>query len=177
MLTIEDESRLDPAVVASLYERHAAELIRFLTGVLRDGQAARDVAQAAFEKLAAKGHESRAETRKAWLFRVAYHEAMRLKRRQAVHAKAVERLGGGAEPFAEASAEASAIREEDLAAVRAALQALPEPQRQVVRMRIYEDKKFVEIASELDIPLGTALARMRAALTKLRRSLGNLAKE
>jgi RNA polymerase sigma-70 factor (ECF subfamily) len=38
-------------------------------------------------------------------------------------------------------------------------------------MRIYEEKTFATIAEELGIPLGTALARMRAALEKLRRSV------
>ena len=40
-------------------------------------------------------------------------------------------------------------------------------------MRIYEEKKFVEIADELNIPLGTALGRMRSGLQKLRTSLEN----
>ncbi|NQU19940.1 MAG: hypothetical protein HQ567_01555 [Candidatus Nealsonbacteria bacterium] len=48
------------------------------------------------------------------------------------------------------------------------LTELPAKQREVVRMRIYEEKTFVRIAEELGIPLGTALARMRAA----RRSCG-----
>jgi RNA polymerase sigma-70 factor (ECF subfamily) len=38
-------------------------------------------------------------------------------------------------------------------------------------MRIYEEKTFATIAQELKIPLGTALARMRSALIKLRTKL------
>ena len=38
-------------------------------------------------------------------------------------------------------------------------------------MRIYEEKTFAVIAQELDIPLGTALGRMRSALAKLRKIL------
>jgi RNA polymerase sigma-70 factor (ECF subfamily) len=38
-------------------------------------------------------------------------------------------------------------------------------------MRIYEQKRFIEIANELRVPLGTVLSRMQLALSKLRRSL------
>jgi DNA-directed RNA polymerase specialized sigma24 family protein len=34
--------------------------------------------------------------------------------------------------------------------------------------RIVEEKKFAEIAHELQLPLGTVLTRMRAALAKLK---------
>jgi DNA-directed RNA polymerase specialized sigma24 family protein len=38
-------------------------------------------------------------------------------------------------------------------------------------MRIYEEKTFAVIAKELKIPLGTALARMRSAVMKMRTRL------
>jgi len=41
------------------------------------------------------------------------------------------------------------------------------------RGTIYEEKTFAVIAEELGIPLGTALARMRSALEKLRRRLSS----
>jgi RNA polymerase sigma-70 factor (ECF subfamily) len=51
------------------------------------------------------------------------------------------------------------------------LASLRPEERQVVRMRIYEEKTFAAIANELKIPLGTALGRMRTALLKLRAKL------
>jgi RNA polymerase sigma-70 factor (ECF subfamily) len=62
---------------------------------------------------------------------------------------------------------------ESVAKVQEALADLPAEQRQVVRMRIYEEKTFATIAQELQIPLGTALGRMRTALIKLKKSLGS----
>ena len=56
--------------------------------------------------------------------------------------------------------------------MRRAIDDLPAAQQQIVRMRIYEEKTFAVIAAELEIPLGTALARMRAAMEKLKRRLG-----
>jgi RNA polymerase sigma-70 factor (ECF subfamily) len=63
------------------------------------------------------------------------------------------------------------IRRETIAAVRQALGELPGEQRQVVWARMYEDKTFLQIAQESDLPLGTVLTRMRLALEKLRRIL------
>ena len=169
-MTAEDNSQLDPALVAALYVAHAEELRRFLVGVLRDHQLASDVLQAAFVKLSEKGHATQEGSRKAWLFRVAYHEAMAIRRREKVGDKVHERMSWTSE-HTSGAADQTLIRREAVEAVREALQQLPPEQRQVVRMRIYEEKKFVDIAEELDIPLGTALGRMRSGLQKLRASL------
>jgi RNA polymerase sigma-70 factor (ECF subfamily) len=59
-----------------------------------------------------------------------------------------------------------------VARVRAALDLLPAEQREVVKRRIHDKQKFVEIAAELQVPLGTVLTRMRAALAKLKGLLG-----
>ena len=61
-----------------------------------------------------------------------------------------------------------AIRQEDIELVRKALDELSDVQRQVVEKRIYEGLKFREIAQELDVPLGTVLARMQSSLKKLK---------
>jgi RNA polymerase sigma-70 factor (ECF subfamily) len=165
-----ENGKLEPSVVAALYVDHGEELRRFLHGILRDAQLTNDVLQATFVKMVERGHETRAETRKAWLFRVAYHEAMAYRRREAVGDKVVRRVAwhtnGAASP-----AEEPLVRFESVQAVRSALDELPPDQRQVVRMRIYEEKTFAVIAKELKIPLGTALGRMRSAMIKLRARL------
>jgi RNA polymerase sigma factor (sigma-70 family) len=169
-LTAAESGKLDSAVVAALYVDHGEELRRFLIGLVRDPQLASDVLQATFAKLVERGHETQETTRKAWLFRVAYHEAMAVRRRQSVgdrvYRSVALQLGEAA-----GSADEPLVRLESVEAVRAALDQLPLEQRQVVRMRIYEDKTFAVIAQELKIPLGTALGRMRAALQKLKTRL------
>lgn len=52
--------------------------------------------------------------------------------------------------------------------LRAAVTRLPEPLREVVALRLAAELKFEEIAELLGIPLGTALTRMRSAVTELR---------
>jgi len=60
-----------------------------------------------------------------------------------------------------------AIQQENTEQVKAALLELPDPLQEVIRKRIYEGLKFKDIASELNIPLGTALARAQLAYKKL----------
>ena len=167
-----NEGPLDPSIVAALYMEHGEELRRFLLGILRDAQLTADVLQATFVKMAQKGHATKEESRKAWLFRVAYHEAMAYRRREGVGDKVLRRVAWHSNGTTGPSDE-PLLRLESVQSVRAALEELPPEQRQVVRMRIYEEKTFATIAQELKIPLGTALGRMRAAMTKLRLRLSD----
>jgi RNA polymerase sigma-70 factor (ECF subfamily) len=169
---VSDNSRLAAEVVAALYLEHAEELRRFLVGMLRDVQLANDVLQTTFAKLVEVGHTSREETRKAWLFRVAYHEAMAIRRRQGVDGRAMQQVAW-IHPGAAHGADEPVIRGEAVEVVRRAIDELPTAQRQILHERIYEEKTFAQIAKELNIPLGTALARMRAALAKLRARLSD----
>lgn len=163
-------SPLATELVAALYVQHSEELRCFLVGLLRDAQLASDVLQATFVKMVQRGGETQEETRKAWLFRVAYHEAMAIRRRDAVGERIVKRIAE--DDSGRVVPEDLLVRHESVERVRQALELLPPDQRQVVRMRIYEEKTFAVIADELNIPLGTALGRMRSALTKLRTRLG-----
>ena len=52
--------------------------------------------------------------------------------------------------------------------VRAALDTLPPEQRQVLEMAYYGGKTQVQIAEEIEIPIGTVKTRTLAAMRKLR---------
>lgn len=165
-LTTADESRLESAVVKALYREHADELRAFLTGVLRNGDLAGEALQATFVKAMEVGHTAREETRKGWLFRVAFHEAMAIRRRDQRYHKSIRQLAWTQSSENELP-EDQLARDETIDRVRAAMQTLPAEQLEVVRMRIYEEKTFAAIAEELSAPLGTVLTRMRLALRKL----------
>ena len=66
----------------------------------------------------------------------------------------------------------TAEREERL---RAAVRDLPADQMEVVRLSFFADKPHAEIAQELSLPLGTVKSRLRLAVARLRRALGDLA--
>jgi len=169
-LSAADEGKLEPSIVAALYLDHGEELRRFLVGLVRDPALAADVLQTTFARLVERGHETRQETRKAWLFRVAYHEAMAIRRREAVGDKVVRQVAWQSNGDW-STIDDRLVRFETVEIIRDELASLRPEERQVVRMRIYEDKTFAVIAKELQIPLGTALGRMRTALMKLRERL------
>ena len=152
-----------------LYRQEAQRLHYFVLGVLRDPQAAADVVQVAFARLMEQ-RALRPEARKSWLYRVAYREALDLLRRRNRQGRMHLRKAMTPGPDAP-EVETPLVRQELVQQVQAALEKLPEPQRRVVQMRIYQGKTFAAIARELNEPLGTVLGRMHAAVKKLRRSL------
>ena len=168
----------DPTKAKLVYEEHAVGLSRFLLGLLRNEAAAADALQTTFIRLLEKGHTVEKQSAlKSWLFRVAYNEAMLIRRKVSISRKHAEDVAwkvqslGGADRGNDDRLSQSvhfAIQQEDIKRVREALKKLPEAQRVVVELRIYEGLKFREIADELDEPLGTVLARMQAGLKKLK---------
>jgi len=169
-LSTERNGHLAPAAVAALYLQHAEELRAFLLGVVRDPELAGEVLQATFAKAVELGHTARAESVKGWLFQVAFHEALALRRKRATADKASRKLAE-IRPTTADPPEENLCRWETVEKVREALQELTPDQRRVVQMRIYEGLTFAAIAETLQIPLGTALTRMRAALQQLKKVL------
>ena len=165
--------RLTPGEVAELYQRHSQDLQSFLTGVLRNRELAAEALQVTFAKLLeAAGTD--VQDLKGWLFRVAFHEAINIRRKQQLDQNCLKQVAWTLERTADSASRAEALRAEDqlvrreeVERVRAVLETLPAEQQQIVRMRIYDEQTFQSIADELGLPLGTVLSRMRLALHKL----------
>uniref|UniRef100_A0A7C2NXR8 RNA polymerase sigma factor n=1 Tax=Schlesneria paludicola TaxID=360056 RepID=A0A7C2NXR8_9PLAN len=164
-----------PADVQALYAAYGSELLLFLVGVLRNREAAEEALQNTFQRVLEQGHTARSESLKGWLFKVSFHEAMVLKRRQASQDRVLRKFGDrevrptGSQVAGEQ--DLRLIRDEDVARLKRALTQLPAEQRQVVERRVYKEQTFASIAQDLKLPLGTVLTRMRLALEKLQRQL------
>lgn len=173
--TAEEKPRLNPDEVAQIYRELGAEISAFLTGLLRSSELAAEALQTTFQRLLESGKEARSETLRGWLFKVAYHEAMALRRRQGIDQRAtvkVQEQQSVRQRLQNTSPQVSRmIAEEDVVRLKEGLSALPPEQRWVVERRIYHDETFAMIAEQLGVPLGTVLTRMRLALQKLQRNL------
>ena len=165
-----EPDRLPPDQAGALYLDYGEPLLAFALGLLRNRELAREVVQTTFGKALEGAGQVPPEARKAWLYRVAYHEALVLRRKQGVADRVHERLAAVLKPSVDAPEE-EFVRWEQVRRVREALDQLPGPLREVVRLRIYEEHTFEEIARRLNIPLGTALTRMRSAIQRLERAL------
>jgi RNA polymerase sigma-70 factor (ECF subfamily) len=53
------------------------------------------------------------------------------------------------------------------------LEELPEDQKMVIKMRIYQDMSFKEISENTNVSINTALGRMRYGLINLRKMIDN----
>ncbi|MBO7137612.1 MAG: sigma-70 family RNA polymerase sigma factor, partial [Bacteroidaceae bacterium] len=71
--------------------------------------------------------------------------------------------------LSEATREDEIIDHQKRESVRKLLDYLPEPQREVIMMRFYDDLSFKEIAEKTGVSINTSLGRMRYALINLRR--------
>ncbi|MFI1771303.1 RNA polymerase sigma factor [Thalassobellus citreus] len=67
------------------------------------------------------------------------------------------------------NAEKTIIKEQVESDVRRLVDELPEDQREVLLMRIYNDMSFKEISDRTGVSINTALGRMRYALINLRK--------
>ncbi|MCH3882667.1 MULTISPECIES: RNA polymerase sigma factor [Tenacibaculum] len=67
------------------------------------------------------------------------------------------------------NAEKRMVKEQISADVRELIEELPEEQKEVLKMRIYNDMSFNEISENTGVSINTALGRMRYALINLRK--------
>ncbi len=148
-----------------LYDAHAGGLFRYLMTFTREEADARDLLQELFIRVARSGPPAEARSEKAWLWRTAHNLAVDWLRRRQARRNAEDQLGGVA-----ADHHPSPNPDEALLASRfaQAMEALPEPQRVVLQLKLWEDMTFEEISEAQGIPLNTAASRYRYALEKLR---------
>ena len=72
-------------------------------------------------------------------------------------------------PISDPSVEQGMIIDQIHSDLRKMIEKLPIEQREVLRMRIYDDMSFKEIADITNVSINTALGRMRYALINLRK--------
>ena len=152
-----------------LFERSRPGLRAFLARRLAQESDIDDCLQTVYVKIIESGLDVAPASRRAWLFRVAANESARLWRRKASTDRMLEQQGNRS--ATEIDPAEPLITQESAAEVRQSIEQLPEAWRQVLRMRIDQDMTFRMISEQLQIPLGTALTRMRRCLEHLRNEL------
>lgn len=156
----------DERALETLLDRYEKPLFQFLLGILRHRHQAEDALQETWCRALEHLEGVDAEHLRGWLFTVAYHQAMLQKRKQKIRAATplVPEFLEDKTP----RPETVAIDREENGRLRELVDSLPAAQREVVLQRIYEGKRFREIAAALACPLNTALARMHEGLKKLK---------
>ena len=114
---------------------------------------------------------------RSWLGRIVHNLVMDHFRRQRTHGQELSIEGASSEellqtiqlPSPEAIAEERLIHSEYVGELSYGMSQLSAEQREVVRLRYWEEKSFKEIAEMTGVSINTALGRMRYALQHLRR--------
>lgn len=163
----------DMDAAAELYDRYAGQVFGLARRILRNDGDAEEVVQDVFSQAWRTAHAfaSARGTVGGWLLVMARTRAIdRLRARQS-------RPDTTGEPYAETlrapgiSPVDQVLSDEQADRIRAALVALPDPQRQALELAYYEGLTQSEIADRLTEPLGTVKTRMRTALATLRERL------
>ena len=157
-----------------LAARHCASLMRYLQRLVRSDQLAEELHQqtwtSTLEHLDRFDAGSGGGGFKAWLYRIATnkaHDHWRARGREKSAQQSLTLITEETAPDASHRLEGA----EAESSLRAAIEMLPENQKQILLLRYYGNLKFVEIAQMLGCPLNTALGRMHKAMIHLRKLL------
>ena len=158
----------------ALAAAHRPTVVRIARHLLGDAAAAEDVAQDVFIRLQAALPGFRGDAAlSTWLYRVTLNlcrDQMRRdkRRRDDVGLEAVgEAPASGPATHPERDVDHDRVR----VAVRAAIDRLPDEQREAVLLRYMEEMSYREISRLTDTPQGTVASRVFRALERLGRDL------
>lgn len=169
------------SLLARLHREQADVLRRVAWSILRDWQLADDAVQETFATLVNKidqiwnelgldDEPDQQQTRilTGWLVKTVQFHSLNLRKRRQRDTQRTEKLIRETGERVE-----TPIAPDTFEDLQAALLSLPPDQLEIVRRRMYEGQTFQAIADDLELPLGTVLSRMRLALAKLRKLLGD----
>lgn len=156
--------------LAVLYDAHAPSLFSFLLNLTRSEADTRDVLQEIFLRLARQpGMLSEVTKPRHFLLRLAHNLAVDLVRRRTARERRDASLAGAAvELFARTE---DPDEEQFRCELSNAMAMLPEEQRAVVHLKLWEGLTFEAIGEALDISANTAASRYRYGIDKLRNRL------
>jgi RNA polymerase sigma-70 factor (ECF subfamily) len=168
----------DAEALDCLQKRYRRFLTRLVARQL-DLASAEEIVQDVFVAVWQRGRsfDPRRGSFRAWLSQVVRHRVINELRRRSARPRlepdpegsTVAGLVDAAPPIVDQVAS-----RERRAAVRGALQVLPEPEREAVALAFLADLTHTEVASALHVPLGTTKTRIRKGLLKLRVELAAL---
>lgn len=160
-----------------LINRHQARLYGFIFSKIQDRDATEDVFQDTFIKVIRtlkRGNYNEQGKFLPWVMRIAHNLVIDYFRKHNRMPKF--KNNGDFDIFSVLSDESlnaeSKIVENQIAdQVRILLEELPEDQKAVIKMRIYQDMSFKEISENTGVSINTALGRMRYGLINLRKMI------
>jgi len=164
----------DPRAFELFYDRHSGPAFSLAYRMVGNRTVAEDVSQEAFVSIwrSRLRYQSDRGSVRTWVLGIVHHRAIDALRRNTVHDKRRASAEGIEERFeAPEQTDVEAARREEARTVRAAIDELPSEQVRVIELAYFGGFSHSQIASQLEMPIGTVKGRMRLGLDKLRRTL------
>ena len=162
-------------VLEQLLKRHRDKIFGFIYSKVRNQELTEDLFQDTLFKVVRtlkKGKYIEEGKFLSWVVRIAHNIIIDYYRKQNKMRKVYE-----SEDFSmfdilhdnSLDAEKQMIRSQMIDKIRILIEQLPEDQKTVLKMRMYEELSFQEIADKTHVSINTALGRMRYALINIRK--------
>ncbi len=165
-----------------IMERYKNSLHGIIYRMVRNQEETQDLVQEAFIKAyKALRTFNKQYSFSTWLFKIASNNCidhLRKKRLSTISIDApIETMDGSITqdiPDSTYNPEKDIIRNEVINTIHHTIDQLPKKYREVINLRHKQDKSYEEIATELDLPIGTVKARIFRAREILKKSLREL---
>jgi len=161
--------RGEATAIGRLYDRYGRLAYGLALRMLNDRGAAEDVVQDAFLDVwrNAGSFDTSRGTVRNWLLSIVHNRAIDRVRgaariRRETQLEAAERTAGVPDAWEALSLELERTQ------IREAFAQLPDAQRRTLELAYFGGYTHVEIARQMDVPLGTVKGRMRIGLEKMR---------
>jgi len=166
--------RGDEAAFAKLYDATAARAYGLAVRVVRDPSQAEEVAQEAFLEIwrtASRFDDSRGSA-VSWILTLVHRKAVDRVRSAEAGSRRDTSYHQGSQGVEHDSTAEAAHASMEARRVRQAMDSLTEVQREALELAFFKGYTHTEVATMLDLPVGTAKTRIRDGLIRLRDTMG-----
>lgn len=142
--------------ITQLVDEHELMLVRYANTIVHDADEARDVVQDAFMKYMKfrEGSEEIIKNSRAWLFKSVYHLSLDVIRKKQRHQRLEEHVVENASPKLESTPAELLQSKDNQQWLQKQLETLGKKEKDVINMKVYEEKSYKEIAEELNMTVG-----------------------
>ena len=163
----------DPRAFEVVYDRHGGPAFSLAYRMVGNRVVAEDITQEAFLSIwrSRSRYQRERGSVRTWVLGIVHHRTIDALRRNLVHDRRRTSAEGLEEREAAERTEVEVVRRDEARTVRSALDGLPGEQCRVIELAYFGGFTHMQIASMLDMPVGTVKGRMRLGLEKLRRTM------
>jgi RNA polymerase sigma-70 factor (ECF subfamily) len=155
---------------AALYDRHSRSAYSLAYRMMGEKQSAEDLVQEVFLRVWRNSGSYRADrgSVRTWVLSIVHNRGVDQLRSTASRRRTQDKVQAAAPKSQPSEAFTETWRNSQRDQVRDALKTLPDEQLKILELAYFSGYTHVEIASLLDLPLGTVKGRMRLGLRKVK---------